>query len=202
MMNVDRLKILARKSPTAVNLYLAGRVVKARVQGNGARPIGPVALERFGRVKLTAQDEPVYCLEIGRRERPKPGWLTCDLRPNRGVFGMDATQPFRLPDNSFHFIYSEHMIEHVPLVGGQKMLKECYRVLRPGGVIRIVTPSLHFLTSIIGSDQTELHKHISTGTVRRSSKTTTRSLLPYFSIFTCAPGAINLSTTSPQCEIL
>ena len=61
---------------------------------------------------------------------------------------MDATQSFPLPSGSFDFIFSEHMIEHVPFDQGQKMLRECYRVLKPGGKIRIATPNLHRITAL------------------------------------------------------
>jgi ubiquinone/menaquinone biosynthesis C-methylase UbiE len=36
----------------------------------------------------------------------------------------------------------EHLIEHVAYHDAQKALKECYRVLKPGGVLRIGTPDL------------------------------------------------------------
>ena len=37
-------------------------------------------------------------------------------------------------------IFSEHCIEHVPLSVGDALLGECFRVLRPGGTVRLVTP--------------------------------------------------------------
>ena len=52
----------------------------------------------------------------------------------------------------FDFIYSEHMIEHISFNDGQQMLRECWRVLKPGGHIRIVTPSLGFLLRVISPD--------------------------------------------------
>jgi predicted SAM-dependent methyltransferase len=41
------------------------------------------------------------------------------------------------------------MIEHITFNDARKMLSECYRVMKPGGVLRIVTPSLEFLVRII-----------------------------------------------------
>ena len=34
------------------------------------------------------------------------------------------------------------MIEHVPSAVGMHMLKQCHRVLRSGGIVRIATPDL------------------------------------------------------------
>jgi predicted SAM-dependent methyltransferase len=70
-------------------------------------------------------------------------WLNSDLCPSHWkIVRLDATQAFPLPDASFSFVFSEHMIEHVPVAGARRMLAECYRVLRPGGRIRLATPDL------------------------------------------------------------
>jgi predicted SAM-dependent methyltransferase len=80
------------------------------------------------------------------------GWLNSDLCPNRlSIVRMDATRPFPLPDASFSFVFSEHMIEHVPLAGARRMLAECHRILRPGGRIRLATPDLARVVGIHGA---------------------------------------------------
>lgn len=43
-------------------------------------------------------------------------------------------------DNTFDFIYSEHVLEHFFLDEALDLLRECYRILKPNGVIRIVVP--------------------------------------------------------------
>ena len=71
------------------------------------------------------------------------GWLNTDLFPSHWrVARLDATRPFPLAPASFTYVFSEHMIEHVPLTGARRMLAECHRVLRPGGRIRLATPDL------------------------------------------------------------
>lgn len=50
------------------------------------------------------------------------------------------------PDNSVDIIYLGQMIEHLnPVYEVPKLLKECYRMLKPGGVLRIATPDLDLL---------------------------------------------------------
>ena len=70
-----------------------------------------------------------------------PGWLNTDLVPERWPKArLDATKRFPFPDGTFTRVFSEHMIEHIPLAAGRHMLAESFRVLAPGGVIRIATP--------------------------------------------------------------
>ena len=82
-------------------------------------------------------------LQIGSEGMELADWLNTDLKPRPpGVFYMNAVEPFPFPDRTFDYIFSEHMIEHVPYSDGQKMLAECHRVLKDGGKIRIATPNL------------------------------------------------------------
>jgi predicted SAM-dependent methyltransferase len=61
---------------------------------------------------------------------------------------LDARQPLPFADSSFDFVFSEHLIEHIPFPAGCALLRECHRVLRPGGRIRIATPDLAFLVGL------------------------------------------------------
>ena len=82
-------------------------------------------------------------LHIGAGSDQPTGWLNTDLYPGRyGMVRLDATQTFPFSDETFHFIFSEHMIEHIPLRGARTMLSECHRTLRPKGWIRLATPNL------------------------------------------------------------
>ena len=96
-------------------------------------------------------------LHIGGGWRRLDGWLDADLELIPGVMRMDATKGFPFGDEVFQYIYTEHMIEHVPYEGAASMLRECYRVLRKEGVIRVVTPNFAAITGLykgrLSSDQ-------------------------------------------------
>jgi SAM-dependent methyltransferase len=81
-------------------------------------------------------------LQLGAGANNVPGWLNSDIMPEGGSIYLDATGTYPLADGSFHYIFAEHLIEHLSWEDGLKMLKECYRVLAPGGKLRIITPNL------------------------------------------------------------
>jgi predicted SAM-dependent methyltransferase len=88
-------------------------------------------------------------LHLGCGDSLPPGWLGTDIAPaSSGILCMDATKPFPVPDQSFNYIFCEHMIEHISWSNGASMLKECYRILKPGGKIRIATPDLGVLLQL------------------------------------------------------
>ena len=54
----------------------------------------------------------------------------------------DLTKRFPWADRSADAVYSSHTLEHLSREAGEHFVAECRRVLRPGGVIRIVVPDL------------------------------------------------------------
>jgi len=70
---------------------------------------------------------------------------------SRNIFIHDLGKPLPFPDGSFEAVYSSHTLEHLYLEATQKLLKECYRVLAPGGVARMVVPDLRaFVQDYLG----------------------------------------------------
>jgi predicted SAM-dependent methyltransferase len=102
-------------------------------------------------------------LHLGCGSNYLPSWTNTDYPPkNDSVIQLDATQPFPFDDNTFDYVFSEHMIEHIPFEGGLSMIKESYRVLKPGGKIRLSTPDLKFLIDLHQNPTKEINqKYIS-----------------------------------------
>ncbi|MFI5329548.1 MAG: class I SAM-dependent methyltransferase [Desulfobaccales bacterium] len=61
------------------------------------------------------------------------------------IFIHDIRKPLPFEDNSFAGIYASHLLEHLYLDKAKALLKECYRVLEPRGVLRIVVPDLRVI---------------------------------------------------------
>jgi predicted SAM-dependent methyltransferase len=58
------------------------------------------------------------------------------------IIALDVRRRLPYPDISVLYIYSSHLLEHLSRTAANKLLKECYRVLVFGGVIRIIIPDL------------------------------------------------------------
>jgi len=54
----------------------------------------------------------------------------------------DVRRGLPLPDNCFDAVYANHILEHLTPDEGQKFVTELHRVLKPGGICRLVTPDL------------------------------------------------------------
>jgi predicted SAM-dependent methyltransferase len=90
-------------------------------------------------------------LHVGCGKVKLPGWLNIDVEPSADLV-IDVRGGLPFDDNSIDFIYNEHFIEHLTYEEGEKVLKEFWRCLKKGGVLRIATPDLDFLIQIYGRD--------------------------------------------------
>ena len=102
---------------------------------------------RVARRYLADADEPK--LHLGCGNHPLDGWLNTDASPRAAdVMRLDAARPFPFPDAAFARVYTEHMIGHLPFRSAELALAESFRVLSPGGKIRVSTPDLAFLIDL------------------------------------------------------
>ncbi len=83
------------------------------------------------------------------------GWIQ-HLRtpPERRIRIFDLCAPFPLQSDGARVVFSSHVIEHLSYSGAvdderdsrvQLFLRECRRILQPGGVLRLSTPDLDLL---------------------------------------------------------
>jgi predicted SAM-dependent methyltransferase len=111
--------------------------------------VGPIVTRRYLRKWLASPG--LHILNLGGGGVLSNQWLTADVTPRADVF-IDITKPLPLPDGVADAVYSEEVIEHVDREVGQRMLKECFRILKPGGTLRLTTPSLdYFMGGAISS---------------------------------------------------
>lgn len=78
----------------------------------------------------------------------KNGWIGLDHKPSRvgGETILGDSDNINLKSNSCSVIFTSHVIEHIPHYKFEKCLLEFNRVLKKGGVIRILTPDLFRLS--------------------------------------------------------
>lgn len=54
----------------------------------------------------------------------------------------DCRKKLSFDSDSADYIYASHFLEHLKKFEAQQLLKECFRVLKKGGVLRVVVPDL------------------------------------------------------------
>jgi SAM-dependent methyltransferase len=79
----------------------------------------------------------------GCGEHPDPGWINSDIKDAPGIdISCDIRDGLPLSDDSLDYIVSVHALVEVPFGEVVDALAELRRVLRPGGVLRLVLPDL------------------------------------------------------------
>lgn len=85
---------------------------------------------------------PILC-NLGCGGRHHPEWVNVDLHGDgHTVLRWDLRLGLPLPDASCDVFYASHVIEHFDREGARGLLAECRRVLKPGGILRLVAPDL------------------------------------------------------------
>jgi SAM-dependent methyltransferase len=81
------------------------------------------------------------------------GWLARKIlgHKRRGfpdhVRYLNLSKPLPFGDSSVDAIYFSHVLEHLYLEEGRRLLSECHRVLRRGGIIRVLVPDTEYFIS-------------------------------------------------------
>jgi predicted SAM-dependent methyltransferase len=87
-------------------------------------------------------------VNIGSGNTLLSGWLNADIWPYPGTVYINATERLPFADRSVHYVNCEHVVEHLGLEPCRLFFRECYRVLRDDGVLRITTPELRRLMDL------------------------------------------------------
>jgi len=61
---------------------------------------------------------------------------------------VDIRKKLPFKDESFKYIYCSQVVEHLHLFQLNQFINECYRILEPDGIIRILTPDLKKVVSL------------------------------------------------------
>ena len=69
------------------------------------------------------------------------------LKENRFVF-YNLIYGIPIKDNSVDYLFSSHFLEHISYLETQNFLKNSYKCLRTGGVIRITIPDLEYVFNL------------------------------------------------------
>jgi predicted SAM-dependent methyltransferase len=85
----------------------------------------------------------MHYLNLGCGSRFQPAWTNINFTSSsEGVIAHNLKQGIPFPDESFDVVYHSHVLEHFTRIEADPFIKECYRVLRPHGILRVVVPDL------------------------------------------------------------
>lgn len=74
-------------------------------------------------------------------------WTNLDFTSNStNVIEHNLLSGIPFSDNTYDLVYHSHVLEHFSQNDGKKLIKECFRVLKPDGVLRIAIPDLESIT--------------------------------------------------------
>jgi len=82
-------------------------------------------------------------LNLGCGNRFNDSWINLDFTSsNPKVKSHNFLNGIPFEDGSIDVVYHSHVLEHFSKTDGVNFIKECYRVLKPNGIIRIAVPDL------------------------------------------------------------
>jgi predicted SAM-dependent methyltransferase len=75
-------------------------------------------------------------------------WINLDSIPATDIVRRwDIRKPLPFETGQIDVCYASHVLEHLPRSNASDLLRECHRVLIPGGVIRLAVPDLESIAS-------------------------------------------------------
>lgn len=87
-------------------------------------------------------------LNVGCGSTFHEDWVNVDLYSmSEHVIEMDIRKGLAFEDNSFDVVYSSHVLEHMSKDKAEELVEEMVRVLKPGGILRLVVPDLEAIIS-------------------------------------------------------
>jgi len=79
-------------------------------------------------------------------------FVAVDFFSSSAAYGADFRYPFLIDDAVFDGVFTEHTLEHLCYGEVAHVLAECRRILKPGGIIRIIVPDLSIFVESYASN--------------------------------------------------
>ena len=75
-------------------------------------------------------------------------WINIDfVAISEDVIAHDLSRGIPFPDDEFDAVYHSHLLEHFDVTTAHVFMRECHRVLRLNGIIRVVVPDLEAIAT-------------------------------------------------------
>jgi len=148
------------KSTDSGARVLLKNLVPVRYRGTGRVMLTDLVRRRERRKARVIAGQDGLRLHLGCGGERKAGWVNVDLLgdPVDLAWNLASSLPFE--PASADAVFHEHLLEHLPLQAGSAFMRECYRVLKPGGILRVGVPDAGQLIRSYAGDRgylEELH---------------------------------------------
>lgn len=108
--------------------------------------------------------EKLNYLNLGCGSKFHEAWYNVDMVSHTPqVIQANLLKGIPFPEHFFEVIYHSQVLEHIPKEKAPDFLNECFRVLKPGGTIRVVVPDLE---NIVKEYLRLLHQNLDAPTER------------------------------------
>lgn len=99
-------------------------------------------LKKFNKIIGEKGEIKLLNLGSGPRGIVDNKWINIDGFKDKNVHYLcNFSKKLPFVDNLFNGIFCEHVLEHFDYENGQNLMKECLRILKNDGVIRIIVPN-------------------------------------------------------------
>lgn len=93
-------------------------------------------------------------VNVGCGPLVRKGWVNVDLFPHPGGRYLDVRNGLPFADVAVSHIHCEHFLEHLLFDQAKAFLRECHRVLKPEGTMRIIVPDAEkYITAYCRNDR-------------------------------------------------
>jgi predicted SAM-dependent methyltransferase len=157
-LTLQRAGARLRRVP-GLSLALNGRLAVQAARGrHAARRREERLVERDRRWVQALAARRDLRINVGSSDQHVEGWISADIArdPEGRCLRMDATQPWPFGSEVARAITTEHMIEHIDPDAVPAVFAEAFRVLRPGGVLRVSTPNLRGIAEAYLAGETDV----------------------------------------------
>jgi predicted SAM-dependent methyltransferase len=128
-------------------------LVPVRYRGTGRMILTDLVRTRERRKAQVIAAQPGLRLHLGCGGERKDGWVNIDLLGDPVDVAWNLANPLPFRSGSVAAVFHEHLLEHLPLQAGDAFLQECYRVLQPGGILRVGVPDAGKLIRAYAGDR-------------------------------------------------
>jgi SAM-dependent methyltransferase len=115
-------------------------LVPVRYRGTARMLLTDVLRARERRKAQAIMRSPGLRLHLGSGGEHKSGWVNIDLLGDPVELAWNLAIPLPFESGSADAVFHEHLLEHLPLPAGATLMRECHRVLKPGGILRVGVP--------------------------------------------------------------